>query len=82
MKLAVVFEPDASLGTDPKDKHDTPRKLGEFLDTDDVDVLLIWREYGDQFDGGSRTHTIPTGVWEHITTDQVTDVLDRLGDLQ
>jgi hypothetical protein len=81
VKVAVVFEPDPELGPDPLDDAETPRRLGEFLDSERVDILLIWREYGNQFDDGFRTHIVPSGVWENVTSDQVDDVIARLGDL-
>lgn len=82
MKVALVFDPDDSLGPDPLDDKAQPRRLGEWWDTDDsIDLLLVVREYGDQFDGGSRIHIYPAGAWEHVTPKGLRKILDRLGAL-
>lgn len=80
MKVSIIYEPDPDLGPDPLDEAAQPRSLGEFIDDEKVDVLVIWREYGDQFEDGSRTHVIPGGAWEHVTEDQVDALLDSLLD--
>lgn len=82
VKVSIVFEPDPDLGPDPEDEAQSPRRLGEFIDSDKTDVLLMWREYGEQFEDGNRTHIISTGVWENITADQMDDILERLGDFE
>lgn len=79
MKVAIVFEPDPDLGPDPLDttaKKD--RRIGEFLDSDDVDVLVIWREVGDEFEGGFRTHVAGAGIWEHLTGEQIEEALGAI----
>lgn len=78
MKVAIVFEPDLDLGTDPLDEHNTPRRLGEFLDSDRMDVLVAWREWGDQFEDGFRTHFVGSGIWENLTEEQYDDLLGLL----
>lgn len=75
MKVAIVFEPDPDLGPDPFDEAGQPRRLGEFLDSDRTDILLIYREIGEQFEGGSRTHVIASGVWENLSEEQVDQAL-------
>ena len=70
MKVAIVFEPDEDLGPDPMDDAKAPRRLGEFLDSDKLDVLVAWREVGEQFEGGSRTHYISSGIWENLSEEQ------------
>jgi hypothetical protein len=78
MKVAVVFEPDPDLGSDPLDEAKQPRRLGEFLDSDRVDVLLIYREVGEQFEGGSRTNILSSGIWENLTVEQIDQALAPL----
>lgn len=79
MKVAIVFSP--SIEPDPLDAHAQERSLGEFIDTDKgIDVLLVWREWGEQFEGGSRTHVISSGTWENITPEQVDATLDALSE--
>jgi hypothetical protein len=75
MKIAIVFEPDASLGVDPLDPHESPRRQGVFLDSDKLDILLVWREMGEQFEDGSLTHVVSSGVWENITDQQRDQVI-------
>lgn len=81
MRIAVVFDPDPSLGTDPRDLAEQPRRLGEFIDGNAVDVLLVWREYGDAFPGGSRSHVLSSGAWENLHGKQIRKVLTQLGSL-
>ena len=83
MKVAVVFEPDPDLGTDPLDDADPPdqRSQGLFLDTDKLDVLLIYRTYGEQYDDGYRTHIFASGIWENVTIDQMSDAIDHITQL-
>jgi hypothetical protein len=78
MKVAVVFEPDPDLGSDPLDEAKQPRRLGEFLDSEKVDVLLIYRDVGEQFDGGFRTHILSSGIWENLTRQQISEALAPL----
>jgi len=68
--VAIVYEPDPDLGPDPLDEAKQPRRLGELLDMDRQDVLVVWREYGDQFVDGVRTHIVSSGSWENITDEQ------------
>jgi hypothetical protein len=70
VKVAIVFEPDPDLGPDPEDEAKQPRRLGEFLDSDKLDVFVAWREIGEQFEGGSRTHFVGSGVWENLSEEQ------------
>lgn len=75
MKVAIVYEPDPDLGPDPLDEANKPRRLGEFIDSDKTDVLLMYREYGDEFEDGFRTHILPSGIWENLTSEQIEDAL-------
>lgn len=78
MRIAIVFDPDPDLGPDPLDHAKAPRRLGEFID-DNVDAFIAWREWGDQFDGGYRTHFIGQGIWENLSDDQQ-DAIDGILD--
>lgn len=69
MRVAVVFDPDPSLGPDPLDEAKQPRRIGEFIGPDQ-DALLVWREYGDAFEDGCRTHVIGQGIWENVTQEE------------
>lgn len=70
MRVAIVFDPDPSLGFDPLDSLEKPRRLGELLD-DKADVLVAWREYDDALEDGYRTHVIGQGIWENVTLEQL-----------
>ena len=70
MKVTIVFDPDPDLGADPLDEAAMPRRQGEFLDSDKLDVFIAWRELGEQFEGGSRTHFIGSGIWENLSEEQ------------
>lgn len=77
--VAVVYAPQPELGPDPLDATaHTPRRLGDVI-TEREDMLLVWREWGEQFDGGSRTHVVSTGAWANVTHDQIVTTLDTLG---
>lgn len=60
-----MFGPDESCGPDPLDTAKTPRSHYDFIG-DNGDVLVIWREYGEQFEGGNRTHVAGQGIFENI----------------
>lgn len=75
MKVAIVYEPDPDLGPDPLDEAKMPRRLGDFIDSEKTDVLVVWREYGDKFEDGFRTHVVPAGVWENVREEAIEDAL-------
>jgi hypothetical protein len=82
MKVSLVFEPDSDLGPDPLDTAHEPRRLGEFYDTNDpIDLLLFVRVYGEQYEGGYRTHVWASGAWEHVRPKQLDKILQRLGEV-
>lgn len=82
MKLAIVFDTDPELGSDPLDVHEQPRRLGEFYDTaEGIDTLVVVREYGDEFDGGARTVVFSSGAWENVGPKSIRKILKRLGEL-
>lgn len=79
--VAIVYTPDDELGPDPRDDTaKVPRRQGELI-TPGMDVCLMWREWGDEFEGGSRIHVVLAGAWEHVTHDQVTAMLAELLEL-
>ena len=82
MKLAIVFEPDDSLGYDPLDDAKEARRLGIFIDSDKEDVILIHRRYGDQYEGGNRTDIYSSGIWENVTLDQMEAAIGHLEELE
>ena len=79
--VTVVYAPQPELGPDPLDTTaQTSRRLGDVI-TEHEDMLLVWREWGEQFTDGSRTHVVSTGSWANITHDQIVDTLDTLGSM-
>ena len=78
MKVALVFDPDPDLGTDPLDDAQEPRALGIWIDTDKEDVLLLHRRYGEQFEEGNRTDIYSSGIWENLDIDRVSDALSAI----
>jgi len=79
VKVSIVFEPDEDLGPDPlDDTAKSPRRLGEFLDSDKLDIFVAWREVGEQFEGGSRIHFVGSGIWENMDDEQYDQVLGWL----
>lgn len=78
--MAIVFEPDPDLGADPLDEAGSPRRLGEFLDSEKTDVLIVYREIGEQFEGGSRTNILSSGIWENLTAEQIDEALAAIDD--
>ena len=81
MKVALVFDPDPDLGPDPLDDAHQPRRLGEFYDSERHDVFLMVREFGEQFEGGARTHVYSSGAWENVSSKAIKKVIRKLGDL-
>ena len=75
--LLMVFEPDETLGTDPLDHADEPRRQGWAINMAQEDFVLVHREWGDQFEGGSRTHVWKGGMWEEADMDALIEHLDR-----
>ncbi len=75
MKVAIVYEPDPELGPDPLDEAKLPRRLGDFIDSEKTDVLVVWREYGERFEDGVRTHIVAAGVWENVTEEQFDEAM-------
>jgi hypothetical protein len=75
VKIAVVFDPDPELGPDPLDSAEEVRSIGEFIDSSKFDVLLIWREWGEQFEGGARTHVVGGGTWAHLSRETIENAL-------
>lgn len=80
MHVSMVFDPLPDLGPDPKD--DTarqPRRLGYYFEGDD-DFIIMHREWGGEFPGGSRTHVWCGGSWQHITQDQISAIIQVASD--
>lgn len=80
MTIAIVFAPDPDLGTDPRDAHGEPRRQGMVIPPG-ADVIVVYREWGDEFVGGSRTSVISDGQWEHIGIENVAAAINGLDDL-
>jgi hypothetical protein len=80
--ISLVFEPDPALGSDPLDPASMPRRLGEVFDTaTGIDAFLVVREYGERFQGGSRTHVWSSGAWENVQSKAIKKILGKLGAL-
>ncbi len=79
MNIAIVFEPNPELGPDPLDHAQMPRRQGEFIAAGS-DAFVVWREWGDDFEGGYRDHVVGMGIWENLTTDQIDDALAAIRD--
>ena len=78
--VSMVFEPDPGLGPDPLDvTAQEPRRLGHVFTGSD-DFVVIHREWGEQFEGGSRTHLWKNGIWEHLELDDIVRLLEGQGD--
>lgn len=76
----IVFDVNPDLGTDPLDEVGQPRREGVVIGPDQ-DAIVIWREWGDQFEGGSRTHVVGQGAWENVRLDTWEEVLRLAEDL-
>jgi hypothetical protein len=82
MLMTLIYDPNPELGTDPLDPANTPRRQGEFFDTSTgIDAFLVIREYGEAFQGGSRTHVWSAGTWENVQSKAIKKILGKLGDL-
>lgn len=76
--LLMVFEPDAGLGTDPLDEAKEPRRQGWAIDISREDFLLVHREWGEQFQNGSRMNIWSGGAWESLSLDGLMPMLSAL----
>lgn len=77
MKVLILFEPDETC-VDPKDGALVGRKHYEMVQPSQ-DAIVMWREYGDAFEGGYRTHIVGNGVFENVTIDNGLAALEELG---
>lgn len=77
----IVYDPDPDLGPDPLDEAKRPRRIGEFLDLDRMDVIIIWREWDEAFVDGARTSMVTSGMWEHVSIETVMSALEIVEDL-
>jgi len=78
--VAVVYEPNVNLGPDPLDSVQVARRLGDLI-TPGTDLLLIWREWGEEYPGGSRTHVVGDGIWQNVMLDRIAEAIEGLSDL-
>lgn len=78
MNIAIVFEPDTTT-PDPDDPSGEPLQRGAFVGSG-TDAFVVWREWGEQFTDGYRTHVMGTGIWENLTPDQIESALASLED--
>lgn len=77
MNVAIVFGPNPDLGTDPLDDAKMPRREGVVISPTE-DCIVIWREWGEQFDGGSRTHCVSQGAWENLSLSDFETMLEAI----
>jgi hypothetical protein len=49
------------------------------LVADGVDCMVVWREWGDQFEGGFLDHFVTQGIWENVTREQIDEIVTALG---
>lgn len=68
--IAVVFEPDASLGHDPMDEAKMDRRQGVLINGNE-DFLLIHRQWDERFTNGSRMSVWSGGAWESMGIDDL-----------
>lgn len=70
MKVILLFEPDAEFcKPDPLDILQAPRP--HFLEIPaGADVVTIWREWNEAYEGGYTDHVFSTGIFENVTSDQ------------
>jgi hypothetical protein len=79
VKVSIVFPPSPQLGPDPLDTTARKdRRIGEFLDGDKLDVLVIWREVGEEYEGGQRTQIASAGIWSRLTASQIETALEAI----
>jgi hypothetical protein len=80
MKVIMLFAADAEM-PDPERGHPEGAQTYELI-PENADCFVVWREWGEEFEGGYRDHIIGQGIWENLTGDQVDVVLEGLsGDL-
>lgn len=54
-----------------------PRREGVVISPTE-DCIVIWREWGEQFDGGSRTHCVSQGAWENLSLSDFETMLEAI----
>jgi len=68
--VTIVYDVDPDLGPDPNDPHAQSRRIGEVIG-DGADCFVVWRQWGDEYEGGFRDRVVGQGVWENLTEEQV-----------
>lgn len=76
MRIIVLFDADDNC-VDPLDEAATPRRHYDEV-VSGGDSLVMWREYGDHFKGGMRTHFVGSGVFENVQVKQLDKALRKL----
>jgi hypothetical protein len=75
MKVAVIFDP--SEPADPLDPQARERSIGEFIDGDRTDLLLVRRTYTDD---KLVSHAVGTGIFENLGLEAVSEAVETLLD--
>lgn len=79
MRVIILFSNDVEQ-PDPERGHPEGGLHYEFI-PEDADVFVLWRERGEQFEGGFRDHTFAQGVFENVTAKIVKRVRRLLNSL-
>jgi hypothetical protein len=78
MRVIMLFQPDPEE-PDPARGHPEGGQHYEFLPEGD-DIVVVWREWGEQFQDGKRTHIWGQGVWENLTDEQADWLIGAIDD--
>lgn len=76
MRVVILFEPDEDC-VDPKDRAKIPRRHYDEVPRSG-DVIVMWREYGEAFRDGSRTHYVGSGIFEHVREKDLDKAIAKL----
>lgn len=52
--------------------------LTDYINTKTEDTLLIWREWGEDFQNGARIHIVAAGAWENLPDEFLHELANRL----
>lgn len=69
----MLFSEDPEM-PDPERGHPDGVQAYEFL-PEDTDCFVVWREWGEAFEGGYRSHIISQGIWENLTVEQIDEAI-------
>ena len=73
MHIIMLFGADPEM-PDPARGHPDGVQPYELV-PEGSDAFVVWREWGDTFEGGFCDHVIGQGIWENLTPEMINAAL-------